>query len=90
MHIYIYQFVSVLTQLNIAKNVQHLQEFTLCAQWTELHPISQELDLQLKTEHLLHLLEHEQTDEASQVQKLLSEPLSIEGVVCCVYSKTEA
>lgn len=39
----------------------------LCTQWAELHPVSQELDLQLKTEHLLHLLEQEQTDEAFQV-----------------------
>lgn len=42
----------------------------MCSQWTELHPISPELDLQLKTEHLLHLLEKEQTDEAFQVQNV--------------------
>lgn len=40
----------------------------MCAQWAELHPVSQELNMQLKTEHLLHLLEQEQTDEAFQVQ----------------------
>lgn len=45
-----------------------MQEFALCAQWVELYPVSDELKLQLKTEHLLHLLEKGQTDEAFQVQ----------------------
>lgn len=45
-----------------------LQEFHLCAQWTELYPVSDQLRLQLQTEHLLHLLEKEQTNEAFQVQ----------------------
>lgn len=45
-----------------------LQEFALCAQWVELYPVSEKLRLQLKTEHLLHLLEKGQTDEAFQVQ----------------------
>lgn len=44
-----------------------LQEFALCAQWVELYPVSEQLRLQLKTEHLLHLLEKGQTDEAFQV-----------------------
>ncbi|XP_075904789.1 zinc finger FYVE domain-containing protein 26 isoform X2 [Nelusetta ayraudi] len=49
------------------------KEFVLCTQWAELHPVSQELDLQLKTEHLLHLLEQEQTDEAFQLLEGLSD-----------------
>lgn len=44
-----------------------LKEFTLCAQWVELYTVSDQLKLQLKTEHLLHLLENGQTDEAFQV-----------------------
>lgn len=48
-----------------------MQEFALCAQWAQLHPVSEELNLQLKTQHLLHLLEKEQTDEAFQVQTCL-------------------
>ena len=34
----------------------------------ELYPVSEKLRLQLKTEHLLHLLEKGQTDEAFQVK----------------------
>lgn len=45
-----------------------LQEFALCTQWVELHAVSDQVRLQLKTEHLLHLLETGQTDEAFQVQ----------------------
>lgn len=48
--------------------VLFLQEFVLCAQWVELYPVSDQLRLKLKTEHLLHLLEKGQTDEAFQVQ----------------------
>lgn len=44
-----------------------LQEFALCAQWVELYPVSEQLRLRLQTEHLLHLLEKEQKDEAFQV-----------------------
>lgn len=44
-----------------------LQEFALCAQWVELYPVSDQMRLQLQTEHLLYLLEKGQTDEAFQV-----------------------
>lgn len=43
------------------------QEFALCTQWSELYAVPDHLRLQLKTEHLLHLLEKTQTDEAFQV-----------------------
>lgn len=43
------------------------QEFALCAQWSELYAVPDHLRLQLKTEHLLHLLEKTKTDEAFQV-----------------------
>ncbi|XP_061825020.1 zinc finger FYVE domain-containing protein 26 isoform X2 [Nerophis lumbriciformis] len=49
------------------------KEFTLCAQWAELYPVSEQSRLQLQTEHLLHLLEKEQTDEAFQL---------LEGLAC--------
>uniref|UniRef100_A0A667YLE1 Zinc finger FYVE domain-containing protein 26 n=1 Tax=Myripristis murdjan TaxID=586833 RepID=A0A667YLE1_9TELE len=42
-------------------------EFALCAQWVELYPVSDQLRLQLQTEHLLHLLEKGQTEEAFQL-----------------------
>lgn len=45
-----------------------MQEFALCEQWAELHPVSEQLRLQLQTEHLLHLLEKGETNEAFQVQ----------------------
>lgn len=44
------------------------QEFALCEKWVELYPVSDQLKLKLKTEHLLHLLEKGQNDEAFQVQ----------------------
>uniref|UniRef100_A0A665W4M4 Zinc finger FYVE domain-containing protein 26 n=1 Tax=Echeneis naucrates TaxID=173247 RepID=A0A665W4M4_ECHNA len=50
-----------------------LQEFALCAQWVELYPVSDQLRLKLKTEHLLHLLEKGQTDEAFQLLEGLSD-----------------
>uniref|UniRef100_A0A7N6A3N7 Zinc finger FYVE domain-containing protein 26 n=1 Tax=Anabas testudineus TaxID=64144 RepID=A0A7N6A3N7_ANATE len=49
------------------------KEFALCAQWVELHTVSDQLKLQLKTEHLLHLLENGQTDEAFQLLEGLSD-----------------
>nr|XP_057912961.1 zinc finger FYVE domain-containing protein 26 isoform X2 [Doryrhamphus excisus] len=49
------------------------KEFLLCAQWAELYPVSEQSRLQLQTEHLLHLLEKEQTDEAFQL---------LEGLPC--------
>lgn len=39
----------------------------MCAQWSELYAVPDQLRLQLQTEHLLHLLENRQTDEAFQV-----------------------
>ncbi|TMS21187.1 Zinc finger FYVE domain-containing protein 26 [Larimichthys crocea] len=49
------------------------KEFALCAQWVELYPVSDQLRLQLKTEHLLHLLEKGQTDEAFELLEGLSD-----------------
>nr|XP_029499792.1 zinc finger FYVE domain-containing protein 26-like [Oncorhynchus nerka] len=43
------------------------REFSLCAQWMALYSVSDHLRLQLQTEHLLHLLEKGQTDNAFQV-----------------------
>lgn len=45
------------------------QEFHLCAQWVQLYPVSEQSQLQLQTEHLLHLLENGQTEDAFQVQE---------------------
>ncbi|XP_051942966.1 zinc finger FYVE domain-containing protein 26 isoform X5 [Hippocampus zosterae] len=49
------------------------KEFSLCAQWAKLYPVSEQSRLQLQTEHLLHLLDKEQTDEAFQL---------LEGLAC--------
>uniref|UniRef100_A0A673BY85 Zinc finger FYVE domain-containing protein 26 n=1 Tax=Sphaeramia orbicularis TaxID=375764 RepID=A0A673BY85_9TELE len=49
------------------------KEFDLCAQWVELYPVSEQLKLKLQTEHLLHLLERGQTDEAFQLLEGLSD-----------------
>ncbi|KAG7510729.1 zinc finger FYVE domain-containing protein 26 [Solea senegalensis] len=49
------------------------KEFALCAQWVELYPVSEQLKLQLKTEHLLNLLDKGQTDEAFQLLEGLSD-----------------
>ncbi|KAK2826639.1 hypothetical protein Q5P01_020853 [Channa striata] len=49
------------------------KEFSLCAQWVDLYPVSDQLILQLKTDHLLHLLENGQTDEAFQLLEGLSD-----------------
>ncbi|KAM7376287.1 hypothetical protein PAMP_006030 [Pampus punctatissimus] len=49
------------------------KEFALCAQWVELYPVSEQLRLQLQTEHLLHLLEKGQTDKAFQLLEGLSD-----------------
>ncbi|XP_041809482.1 zinc finger FYVE domain-containing protein 26 isoform X2 [Chelmon rostratus] len=49
------------------------KEFALCAQWVELYPVSDQLRLHLTTEHLLHLLEKGQTDEAFQLLEGLSD-----------------
>lgn len=39
----------------------------MCVEWAELYTVPDQLRLQLKTEHLLHLLEEGQADEAFQV-----------------------
>ncbi|XP_072314504.1 zinc finger FYVE domain-containing protein 26 [Eucyclogobius newberryi] len=49
------------------------KEFALCAQWVKLYPVSDQLKLKLTTEHLLHLLEKGQTDEAFQLLEGLSD-----------------
>ncbi|XP_054913049.1 zinc finger FYVE domain-containing protein 26 isoform X2 [Poeciliopsis prolifica] len=49
------------------------KEFSLCKQWTELYPVSDQLKLQLQTEHLLHLLEEELTDEAFELLESISD-----------------
>ncbi|TDG99134.1 hypothetical protein EPR50_G00208230 [Perca flavescens] len=49
------------------------KEFALCTQWVELYPVSDQLRLQLQTEHLLHLLEKGQTDEAFQLLEGLTD-----------------
>ncbi|XP_066550908.1 zinc finger FYVE domain-containing protein 26 isoform X2 [Amia ocellicauda] len=42
-------------------------EFELCEQWVQLHPVSQELLMRLQRDHLLHLLERGLTEEAFQL-----------------------
>ncbi|CAL9686821.1 unnamed protein product [Knipowitschia caucasica] len=49
------------------------KEFSLCAQWIELYPVSEELRRTLITEHLLHLLEKGQTDDVFQLLEGLSD-----------------
>ncbi|XP_074548541.1 zinc finger FYVE domain-containing protein 26 [Halichoeres trimaculatus] len=49
------------------------KEFDLCARWVELYPVSEQLRLQLQTEHLLHLLEKGQMDEAFQLLEAVSD-----------------
>ncbi|KAM3595590.1 uncharacterized protein V6R79_025751 [Siganus canaliculatus] len=58
---------SILTMMLEAK------EFSLCAQWVELYPVSEKLRLKLTTEHLLHLLDKGETDEAFQLLEGLSD-----------------
>ncbi|XP_047467428.1 zinc finger FYVE domain-containing protein 26 isoform X2 [Mugil cephalus] len=57
------------------------KEFALCKQWVELYPVSDQLRLQLHTEHLLYLLEKGQTDEAFQLLEGLSD--SVVGLDIC-------
>ncbi|CAJ1074767.1 zinc finger FYVE domain-containing protein 26 [Xyrichtys novacula] len=49
------------------------KEFDLCARWVDLYPVSEQLRLQLQTEHLLHLLEKGQMDEAFQLLEAVSD-----------------
>nr|XP_023691726.1 zinc finger FYVE domain-containing protein 26 isoform X1 [Paramormyrops kingsleyae] len=48
-------------------------EFQLCGQWVQLYPVSMQLRLQLQTEHLLHLLERGQMEEAFQLLESLTD-----------------
>ncbi|KAJ8411937.1 hypothetical protein AAFF_G00155750 [Aldrovandia affinis] len=56
-------------------------EFELCAQWEKLYPVSAQLRLQLQTEHLLHLLERGQAEDAFQLLESL--PDSAVGLEVC-------
>ncbi|XP_012727742.2 zinc finger FYVE domain-containing protein 26 [Fundulus heteroclitus] len=49
------------------------KEFSLCKQWVELYPVSEQQKLQLQTEHLLYLLETEQTDDAFELLQSISD-----------------
>ncbi|XP_034530705.1 zinc finger FYVE domain-containing protein 26 [Notolabrus celidotus] len=49
------------------------KEFDLCARWVELYPVTDQLRLQLQTEHLLHLLEKGHMDEAFQLLEGISD-----------------
>ncbi|KAF7710798.1 hypothetical protein HF521_009670 [Silurus meridionalis] len=53
------------------------REFDLCAQWVQLYPVSEKSKLQLQTEHLLHLLENGQTEDAFQLLEGLSDSLEV-------------
>ncbi|KAK5886858.1 hypothetical protein CesoFtcFv8_017850 [Champsocephalus esox] len=57
----------------ILSKMMEAKEFALCAQWVDLYPVSDRLKLKLQTEHLLHLLEKGQTDEAFQLLEGLSD-----------------
>ncbi|CAB1335667.1 unnamed protein product, partial [Coregonus sp. 'balchen'] len=65
-------------ELDIYQRMLNLQpalpwEFSLCAEWVVLYSVSDHLRLQLQTEHLLHLLEKGQTDNAFQLLEGLSD-----------------
>ncbi|XP_041827427.1 zinc finger FYVE domain-containing protein 26 isoform X2 [Melanotaenia boesemani] len=49
------------------------KEFVLCEDWVQLYPVSDQLRLQLQTEHLLCLLEQGQLDEAFQLLEGISD-----------------
>uniref|UniRef100_H3BXK2 Zinc finger FYVE domain-containing protein 26 n=1 Tax=Tetraodon nigroviridis TaxID=99883 RepID=H3BXK2_TETNG len=72
------------SQLNsetVLSKMLEAKEFSLCAQWAEVYTVPDQLRLQLKTEHLLHLLEEEQADEAFQLLEGLSD--SVVGLDIC-------
>ncbi|XP_051504260.1 zinc finger FYVE domain-containing protein 26 isoform X2 [Myxocyprinus asiaticus] len=54
------------------------REFELCTQWVQLYPVSDQFCLQLKTEHLLHLLEQGHTEDAFQLLEALSDSVGLE------------
>ncbi|XP_066536111.1 zinc finger FYVE domain-containing protein 26 [Hoplias malabaricus] len=53
-------------------------EFELCAQWVQLYPVSEQLKIQLQTEHLLYLLENSRTEEAFQLLESLPDSLALD------------
>ncbi|XP_041121838.1 zinc finger FYVE domain-containing protein 26 isoform X1 [Polyodon spathula] len=50
------------------------KEFGLCERWVELHPVSPECLMRLQREHLLHLLETGDSEDAFQLLQSLSDP----------------
>ncbi|RXM97625.1 Zinc finger FYVE domain-containing protein 26 [Acipenser ruthenus] len=50
------------------------KEFGLCERWVELHPVSPECRMRLQREHLLHLLETGDSEDAFQLLQSLSDP----------------
>nr|AHH02828.1 zinc finger FYVE domain-containing protein 26 [Danio rerio] len=54
------------------------REFELCAQWVQLYSVSDQSGMQLQTEHLLYLLEHNHTEEAFQLLEALSDSMGLE------------
>ncbi|XP_058843286.1 zinc finger FYVE domain-containing protein 26-like isoform X1 [Acipenser ruthenus] len=48
--------------------------FGLCERWVELHPVSPECRMRLQREHLLHLLETGDSEDAFQLLQSLSDP----------------
>uniref|UniRef100_A0A8C5DIM3 Zinc finger FYVE domain-containing protein 26 n=1 Tax=Gouania willdenowi TaxID=441366 RepID=A0A8C5DIM3_GOUWI len=72
----IWQEVRAESQTNsesMLHRILETKEFALCAQWVELHPVSEQLNVKLQTEHLLYLLEKGQTDQALQLLESLSD-----------------
>ena len=73
-----------------------LQEFSLCDRWLQMYSGSEQLTLQLRTEHLLHLLEQGHPQQACQVRgehswgEMAEGPLSGSyGCVDCPYDPSE-
>ncbi|XP_050981696.1 zinc finger FYVE domain-containing protein 26 [Labeo rohita] len=53
-------------------------EFELCTQWVQLYSVSDQSRMQLQTEHLLHLLEQNHTEDAFQLLEALSDSMGLE------------
>ncbi|KAJ7988765.1 hypothetical protein DPEC_G00312610 [Dallia pectoralis] len=58
---------------SILSRMLESREYSLCAQWVALYPVSDQHRLQLQTEHLLHLLEKGLMDDAFQLLDGLSD-----------------
>uniref|UniRef100_A0A3P9AJI1 Zinc finger FYVE domain-containing protein 26 n=1 Tax=Esox lucius TaxID=8010 RepID=A0A3P9AJI1_ESOLU len=58
---------------SVLSRMLEAREYSLCAQWVVLYPVSDQLRLQLQTEHLLHLLEKGLMDDAFQLLDGLSD-----------------